>query len=92
MQTIEHKPEVKPLSQEQHEFVEAIIISGPQKGRVIQLNGEEVVNAVTPVEKQAINELLGIYNDYLSNEDAPGATQHALDRIKHLREKYRGMA
>ena len=73
------------------EVVEAVIISGPQKGRVVQLNGEDVVSAVSPTEKQAIDELLGIYNDYLRSSDQSGATQHALKRLEELREKYHGV-
>lgn len=73
------------------EVVEAVIISGPQKGRVVQLNGEEVVTAVSPMEKQAIDEWLTIYNEHLRSADQPGATQHALKRLEELREKYHGM-
>jgi len=49
------------------------------------------VNAITPTEKKAIEELLAIYNNYLLNENDPEATQGALKQIQQLREKYRGL-
>ena len=89
MQTIEKNPASNHTAEP--ELVEAIIISGPQKGRILHLNGEEVVNAIMPTEKKAIEELLAIYNNYLLNENDPEATQGALKQIQQLREKYRGL-
>ena len=81
METIEKSPEL----------VEAVIISGPQKGRIVQLRGEELENALSPTEKVAIEELLQIQHEYWEKRGQPGASQETLRKMDELKEKYRGI-
>ncbi len=76
--------------------VKAIILDGPQQGRIIQLRGEEVENAITPDEKKALEELFEIYNGYFeAKQQHPEAYQEAyqaaLEKLGELKEKYRGI-
>ncbi len=90
MQTIEKSlPSDQPTADA--EFVEAVIISGPQKGRIVQLRGEELENALSPAEKKALEEMFDIQNEYWAKRGEPGIYEETMRKMDELKEKYRGL-
>ena len=70
------------------EIVEAVIISGPQRGRIVSLRNDEVFDAVTPNERAAAEEMLEAYSKANEMADKEEALKWFETRFREIKETY----